>query len=85
MDVTLAQLSNENLNLLFNNAFYQAEEVTSKNEDGEVESVATVAYLNDWSHIVYADAGHHCLALETRITGIDMEMDLMLKICNFFD
>ena len=59
--------------------------MTSKNEDGEVESVATVAYLNDWSHIVYADAGHHCLALETRITGIDMEMDLMLKICNFFD
>ena len=85
MDLTLAQLSNDNLALLFNNAFYQAEELISKNEDGEEESLAAMVYLNDWSYIDYADASHHCLAFETRITGIDMEMDLMLKICNFFD
>lgn len=85
MDFTLAQLSNENLTLLFNQAFYQAEELTSTNEDGEEETVATMVYLNDWNYIVYADAGQHCLAFETRITGIEMEMDLMLKICNFFD
>ena len=80
MEFTLAQLSNENLSLLFNNAFYQAEELTSTNEDGEEESVATMVYLNDWSYIVYADASHHCLAFEMRITGIDTEMDVMLKI-----
>ena len=85
MDFTLAQLSNENLALLFNNAFYQAEELTSKDEEEEEKSVATMVYLNDWSYIVYVDASHHCLAFETRITGIELEMDLMLKICNFFD
>ena len=45
MDFTLAQLSNENLVPLFNNAFYQAEELTSTNEDGEEESVAIMVYL----------------------------------------
>ena len=85
MDFTLAQLSNENLSLLLNNAFYQAEELTSKKDDGEEESLATMVCLNDWRYFVYADTEHHFLAFETRITGIDMEMDLMLKICNFFD
>ena len=85
MDFTLAQLSNENLTLLFNNAFYQAEELTSMNEEGQQESVATMVHLNDWNHIVYADAGEHVLAFETRITGIETDMDLILKICNFFD
>ena len=85
MDFTLAQLSNENLALLFNNAFYQAEELTSTNEDGEEESFATTVHLNDWNHIVYASPDDYCLSFETRITGIDTEMDQMLKICNFFD
>ena len=44
-----------------------------------------MVHLNDWSHIVYADASEYCLTFETRIAGIDMEMDQMLKICNFFD
>jgi len=85
MDFTLTQLSNENLALLFNNAFYQAEELTSKNENGEKKSVATLVRLNDWTHVVYADANTHCLSFETRLSGYDMEMDQMLKICSFFD
>tara|TARA_X000000950_G_scaffold220826_1_gene265996 strand:+ start:513 stop:959 length:447 start_codon:yes stop_codon:yes gene_type:complete len=85
MDFTLTQLSNENLALLFNNAFYQAEVLTSKNENGEEESVATIVRLNDWTHVVYANAKNHYLSFETRLSGNDMEMDQMLKICNFFD
>ena len=82
MDFTLTQLSNENLALLFNNAFYQAEVLTSKNENGEEESVATIVRLNDWTHVVYANAKNHYLSFETRLSGNDMEMDQMLKICN---
>ena len=85
MDFTLSQLSNENLALLFNNAFYQAEELTSTDEDGEEESLVTVVYLNDWKHIIYANTGENCLSFETRMGGLDTEMDLILKICNFYD
>ena len=85
MDFTLAQLSNENLALLFNNAFYQAEELTSTDEDGEEESLVTMVHLNDWKHLIYANTSKNCLSFETRIGGLDTEMDLMLKICNFFD
>lgn len=85
MDFTLAQLSNQNLSLLFNNAFYQAEELKTINDEGEEESLATRVRLNDWNHIVYADESDHCLSFTTRIGGIDMNMDSMLKICNFFD
>ncbi len=85
IEFTLAQLSNENLTLLFNNAFYEAEELKSKKDGGEDESIVTMVHLNDWNHLVYADESNHCLAFETRIYGIDTEMDLMLKICNFFD
>jgi len=85
MDFTLAQLSNQNLSLLFNNAFYQAEELKATNDAGEEESLATRVRLNDWNHIVYADVSNHCLSFTTRISGIETDMDSMLKICNFFD
>lgn len=85
MDFTLAQLSNENLALLFNNAFYQAEELTSTDEDGEEESLAITVHLNGWNHIIFANTSENHLSFETRIGGLDTEMDLMLKICNFFD
>ena len=85
MDFTLAQLSNQNLSLLFNNAFYQAEELKTTNEKGEEESLVTMVYLNDWNHIVYADLSNHCLSFQMRISGIETDMDSMLKICNFFD
>ena len=85
MDFSLAQLSNENLTILFNSAFYQAEEFTSTDENGAVRSLGTMVHLNDWNHLIYADASDHYVSFETRTRVSDTEMSLMLKICNFFD
>ena len=85
MDFTLDQLSSQNLTLLFKNAFYLAEDLTTKNEEGEEESVATVIHHNDWNHVLYSDDAESCLTFETRITGIDAGVEMMLRICNFFD
>lgn len=85
MDFSLAQLSNENLTILFNSAFYQAEEFTSKDENGEVRSLGTMVHLNDRNHLVYVDASFQYVSFETRTSVNDTDMNQMLKICNFFD
>lgn len=88
MNFTLEQLTPETVTMLFENAYYKAENNIYTNDEGVEQNVGTIVYSGNRRSVIYADVSERCVNYRlTLFLSEEQASDRkrLLEVCNVYD